>query len=62
MIAMNNTSIEVDAHRLSDGGLLVSVDGASHTTYMKEEVSSYRIVIGHKTCVFDKENDPTLLR
>ena len=47
---------------LSDGGLLLSFDGASYTTYMKEEVSSYRIVIGHKTCMFEKENDPTLLR
>ena len=49
-------------YRLSDGGLLLSFDGSSYTTYMKEEVSSYRIVIGHKTCVFEKENDPTLLR
>jgi len=48
--------------RLTDGGLLVSIDGSSYTTYMKEEVSSYRIVIGNKTCVFEKENDPTVLR
>lgn len=49
-------------HRLSDGGILLSVDGASFTTYMKEEVDRYRIVIGNQTCVFEKENDPTLLR
>ena len=79
--------------RLSDGGLLVSHDGNSYTTYMKEEVdgyesisslllanlllvcsypnsnkcvlflsSRYRIVIGGKTCMFRKENDPTVLR
>lgn len=29
---------------------------------MKEEVDRYRIVIGNQTCVFDKENDPTILR
>jgi len=29
---------------------------------MKEEVDSYRIVIGNQTCVFEKENDPSLLR
>lgn len=29
---------------------------------MKEEVDRYRIVIGNQTCVFEKENDPTLLR
>ncbi len=48
--------------RLSDGGLLVSLDGSSHTTYMKEEVGGYRIIIGNKTCVFEKDNDPTVLR
>lgn len=29
---------------------------------MKEECDRYRIVIGNQTCVFEKENDPTLLR
>ena len=48
--------------RLTDGGLLISLDGSSHTTYMKEEVSGYRVIIGNKTCVFEKENDPTVLR
>ena len=36
-------------------------DGSSHVTYMKEEVDKYRVVIGGKTCVFEKENDPTNL-
>uniref|UniRef100_A0A672JIW7 acetyl-CoA carboxylase n=1 Tax=Salarias fasciatus TaxID=181472 RepID=A0A672JIW7_SALFA len=49
-------------HRLSDGGLLLCYDGCSHTTYMKEEVDSYRITVGNKTCVFEKEKDPTVLR
>lgn len=35
---MNGSNIEIDVHRLSDGGLLLSYDGSSHTTYMKEEV------------------------
>lgn len=42
--------------------MLLSVDGASFTTYIKEEVDRYRIVIGNQTCVFDKENDPSLVR
>eukprot|EP00794_Sanderia_malayensis_P012741 gene12741-14046_t len=61
-IMMNDSAIEVEVHRLTDGGLLVSHDGNSYTTYMKEEVDGYRIVIGGKTCVFRKENDPTVLR
>uniref|UniRef100_A0A3Q3F6Y0 acetyl-CoA carboxylase n=1 Tax=Labrus bergylta TaxID=56723 RepID=A0A3Q3F6Y0_9LABR len=62
VIIMNGSNIEIDVHRLSDGGLLLSYDGNSHTTYMKEEVDSYRITVGNKTCVFEKEKDPTVLR
>ncbi|KAG8455711.1 hypothetical protein GDO86_001775 [Hymenochirus boettgeri] len=62
VIIMNSSHIEIDVHRLSDGGLLLSYDGNSYTTYMKEEVDRYRITIGNKTCVFEKENDPTVLR
>ncbi|XP_005636385.1 acetyl-CoA carboxylase 2 isoform X1 [Canis lupus familiaris] len=62
ILIMNDSHIEIDAHRLSDGGLLLSYNGNSYTTYMKEEFDSYRITIGNKTCVFEKENDPTVLR
>lgn len=36
--------------------------GNSYTTYLKEEVGSYRVVIGNKTCVFEQEFDPSVLR
>ncbi|XP_056295787.1 acetyl-CoA carboxylase 1 isoform X3 [Pseudoliparis swirei] len=62
VVIMNHSAVEVDVHRLSDGGLLLSYDGSSYTTYMKEEVDRYRITIGNKTCVFERENDPSLLR
>ncbi|CAM4660645.1 unnamed protein product [Lepidochelys olivacea] len=62
VIIMNNTHIEIDVHRLNDGGVLLSYDGNSYTTYMKEEVNCYRITIGNKTCDFEKEKDPTVLR
>ncbi|GCB68953.1 hypothetical protein scyTo_0000973 [Scyliorhinus torazame] len=62
VVIMNDSFVEVDVHRLSDGGLLLSYDGSSYTSYMKEEVDRYRVTIGNKTCVFEKENDPSLLR
>ncbi|KAL8199182.1 UNVERIFIED_CONTAM: hypothetical protein K2H54_036314 [Gekko kuhli] len=62
VVIMNGSCVEVDVHRLSDGGLLLSYDGSSYTTYLKEEVDRYRITIGNKTCVFEKENDPSILR
>jgi acetyl-CoA carboxylase/biotin carboxylase 1 len=61
-LVMNDSVKDVDVHRMSDGGLLISVDTQSYTTFMKEEVDRYRVVIGNQTCVFEKENDPTLLR
>ncbi|EZA53363.1 Acetyl-CoA carboxylase [Ooceraea biroi] len=61
-LVMNGSYKEVEIHRMSDGGLLLSVDGASFTTYMREEVDRYRIIIGNQTCIFEKDNDPSLLR
>ncbi|BFZ10005.1 hypothetical protein BsWGS_13044 [Bradybaena similaris] len=61
-LLMNKSTLDLEAHRLSDGGLLLSIGGSSYTTYMKEQVSSYRITIGNQTCVLQKENDPTIIR
>ncbi|XP_034934564.1 acetyl-CoA carboxylase isoform X3 [Chelonus insularis] len=61
-LVMNNSYKDIEVHRLSDGGLLLSLDGASFTTYMREEVDRYRIIIGNQTCIFEKDNDPSLLR
>ncbi|XP_076067982.1 acetyl-CoA carboxylase isoform X2 [Oratosquilla oratoria] len=61
-LVMNDSSKAIDVFRMVDGGLLLSVDGASHVTYMKDEADRYRIIIGHQTCVMDKESDPTILR
>lgn len=41
ILIMNDCHIEIDAHRLSDGGLLLSYNGNSYTTYMKEEFDRY---------------------
>ena len=38
VLIMNGSHIEIDAHRLNDGVLLLSCSGNSYTTYMKEEV------------------------
>lgn len=61
-LVMNDSYQEVEVHRLSDGGMLLSLSGASYTTYMKEEIDRYRIIIGNQTCVFEKESDPSVLR
>ena len=61
-LMMNNSLLQLEAHNMSDGSLLLSLHEASYTAYMKEEPDGYRVVIGGKTCVFEKENDPRVLR
>ena len=59
---LNGSFVEVNARQLSDGGLLIRLDDKSHLTYAKEDVSSTRVMIDGKTCMIEKENDPTKLR
>lgn len=37
-LVLNNDHKSVDFFRMSDAGLLLSVDGVSHVTYLKDEV------------------------
>lgn len=61
-VEFNGTHKEVVTNHMSDGQLLLSIDGHSHTTYMHEEAEGYRVVVGNQTVVFEKENDPSILR
>ena len=42
MVELNGTMKEVDVHHMTDGQLLVSVDGLTQTTYMHETSEQYR--------------------
>jgi acetyl-CoA carboxylase/biotin carboxylase 1 len=59
---LNGTKTQVGVRDLSDGGLLVSLNGRSHTTYSSAEVQATRLMIDGKTCLLEKESDPTQLR
>ncbi|KAI8067073.1 acetyl-CoA carboxylase [Gongronella butleri] len=59
---LNGTKTQVGVRDLSDGGLLISLNGRSHTTYNREEVQATRLMIDGKTCLLEKESDPTQLR
>lgn len=37
-LVMNDSQKAIDVFQMSDGGLLLSFDGTSHVTYLKEEV------------------------
>lgn len=52
----------VSARPLADGGLLVLLDGKSHSAYWRAEVGALRLMVDGKTCLIEQENDPTQLR
>ncbi|POR31389.1 Acetyl-CoA carboxylase [Tolypocladium paradoxum] len=59
---INGSKCSVGVRALSDGGLLILLDGHSHNIYWKEEVGATRLSIDGKTCLLEQENDPTQLR
>ncbi|KAI1631099.1 acetyl-CoA carboxylase [Biscogniauxia mediterranea] len=59
---INGSKCQVGVRALSDGGLLILLNGRSHSVYWKEEVGATRISVDSKTCLLEQENDPTQLR
>ncbi|KAJ7876806.1 acetyl-CoA carboxylase [Mycena leptocephala] len=59
---LNGGRTMVGARPLADGGLLVLLDGRSHSIYWREEVGAMRLMVDAKTCLIEQENDPTQLR
>lgn len=59
---INGSKCHVGVRALSDGGLLILLDGRSHNVYSKEEVGATRLSVDSKTCLLEQENDPTQLR
>lgn len=59
---INGSKCAVGVRALSDGGLLILLDGHSHNVYWKEEVGATRMSVDSKTCLLEQENDPTQLR
>ncbi|KAJ3190595.1 acetyl-coenzyme-A carboxylase [Irineochytrium annulatum] len=62
ILSVNNTSVTVDVKKLADGGLLILLDGKTHVVYAKEDSHSTSMTLDSKTCILEKENDPTQLR
>lgn len=59
---INGGRTMVGARPLADGGLLVLLDGKSHSVYWRDEVGAIRLMVDGKTCLIEQENDPTQLK
>jgi acetyl-CoA carboxylase/biotin carboxylase 1 len=62
VLFLNSSTCTVGVRSLADGGLLVLLDGKSHSVYWKEEIGATRLSVDGKTCLLEQENDPTQLR
>ncbi|KAJ3395827.1 acetyl-coenzyme-A carboxylase [Lobulomyces angularis] len=59
---LNGKQNLVNLKKMSDGGLLVLVGGKTHSVYSLEESHVHILSVDGKTCIFEKDNDPTKLR
>jgi len=59
---LNGGRIFVGCRSLSDGGLLIALEGATHTVYWREEIGAMVVSVDSKTCMIEDEQDPTQLR
>ena len=63
LICLNGSITHTTVRQFDTGGdLLVTYDQQSFQCYLDEEVERYRVSIGQTTTIFEKENDPTILR
>lgn len=61
VLHLNNTTVEVVARKLNDGGVLIQLDGASHVVHAEEEPAGTRLAIGTYTCLLSNEHDPSAM-
>ncbi|KAL5230766.1 hypothetical protein ABZP36_029542 [Zizania latifolia] len=60
-LRMNGSELEAEIHSLRDGGLLMQLDGNSHVIYAETEAAGTRLLINGRTCLLQKEHDPSKL-
>lgn len=61
-LQLNQTTVDVGARKLSDGSILVQVDGCAHVVHTEKEVTGTRLIIDNLTCLLPNEHDPSSLR
>jgi acetyl-CoA carboxylase/biotin carboxylase 1 len=61
-IQINSSSVCISCRPLNDGGYLILIVGVLYTVYAKEEIEGTRLTVNNRTCLLEKESDPSLLR
>uniref|UniRef100_A0A1I7ZJC0 Acetyl-CoA carboxylase n=1 Tax=Steinernema glaseri TaxID=37863 RepID=A0A1I7ZJC0_9BILA len=62
MVSMNGSEAHTTVRELSNGQLLVTYGDQSYACHFEEEAERYKVTIGNTLAIFEKENDPSILR
>ncbi|KAA8495577.1 Acetyl-CoA carboxylase [Porphyridium purpureum] len=60
-VDLSGVRVDVEYHPLVDSGILIIVGGRSHVVYAHEDNTGFRMSLDGKSCLFEKEYDPTRL-
>ncbi|KAK0396480.1 hypothetical protein QR680_001733 [Steinernema hermaphroditum] len=62
MVSMNGSEAHTTVRELNNGQLLVTYGDQSYACHFEEETEHYKVTIGKTLAIFEKENDPSILR
>lgn len=62
LVCLNGSEITTEVRELGNGTLLVSYDEQAYTCHLEEETERFKVCIGKTMTIFEKENDPSMLR
>ncbi|KAH7698696.1 carboxyl transferase domain-containing protein, partial [Aphelenchoides avenae] len=62
MVCLNENKIATELRELGNGTLLVTYSDQAYTCYLEEEPERFKVSIGKTLTIFEKENDPSVLR
>uniref|UniRef100_A0A1I7WUC5 Acetyl-CoA carboxylase n=1 Tax=Heterorhabditis bacteriophora TaxID=37862 RepID=A0A1I7WUC5_HETBA len=62
IISLNGSKTQVEIRLLGDGSLLVTHRERSYTCNLEETSDKFKVTIGRSIVIFEKDNDPTILK
>uniref|UniRef100_A0A0K0D5M8 ACC_central domain-containing protein n=1 Tax=Angiostrongylus cantonensis TaxID=6313 RepID=A0A0K0D5M8_ANGCA len=62
IVTLNGGKTQVEIRLLGDGSLLVTHQERSYTCNLEETSDKFKVTIGRSIVVFEKDNDPTILK
>ncbi|CEF71468.1 Carboxyl transferase domain and Biotin/lipoyl attachment domain and Carbamoyl-phosphate synthetase large subunit-like, ATP-binding domain and Carbamoyl-phosphate synthase, large subunit, N-terminal domain and Biotin carboxylase, C-terminal domain and Single hybrid motif domain and Rudiment single hybrid motif domain and ATP-grasp fold domain and Acetyl-coenzyme A carboxyltransferase, N-terminal domain and Acetyl-coenzyme A carboxyltransferase, C-terminal domain and Biotin carboxylation domain and Acetyl-Co len=62
VVYLNGSICRTEVRELGNNTLLVTYSDIAFTCYLEEDLEKYKVTIGRSTVIFEKENDPSVLR